>query len=180
MARGCPQAGPSVKKYYVQTDDGLLEFEFEERGEHLLIRTGDQELLVDLRKVSEPSLFSLIIDNQSHEVFVERNGDEYDVLVEGEMHRMKVQDEWARRLASIQRRTKHAEGALEIKAPMPGIVLRVEVAVGDSVERGQGIIVLGAMKMENQIKSPRKGVVKSVDVEPGQTVEQGRTIVVIE
>ena len=86
---------------------------------------------------------------------------------------MKVQDEWARRLASIQRRTKHADGLLEIKAPMPGIVLRVEVAAGDTVERGQGIIVLGAMKMENQIKSPRKGVVKSVEVEPGRRSSRG-------
>ena len=169
-----------MKKFYVQTDDELVEVEFEEQGQHLLIRAGGEELIVDLRKVSEPSLFSLIIDNQSHEVFVERCGDEYDVLVEGELHRLKVQDEWARRLASIQRRTKHVEGALEIKAPMPGIVLRVEVAVGDTVERGQGIIVLGAMKMENQIKSPRKGIVKSVEVEPGQTVEQGKTIAVIE
>lgn len=169
-----------MKKYYVQTDDGVVELECEEQGDHLLIRVGEQEMLVDLRKVSEPSLFSLIVDNESHEIFVERTGDEYDVLVEGEMHRMKVQDEWARRLARIQRRTKHADGLIEIKAPMPGIVLRVEVVPGDTVERGQGIIVLGAMKMENQIKAPRKGLVKSVDVEAGQTVEQGRTIAVIE
>ena len=169
-----------MKKFYVQSDDGLLEFEFEEKGEHLLIRTGEQELTVDLRKVSEPSLFSLIIDNQSHEVFVDRHGDEYDVLVEGELHRMKVQDEWARRLASIQRRTKHADGELTVKAPMPGIVLRVEVCAGDVVERGQGLVVLGAMKMENQIKAPRKGLVKAVSVEAGQTVEQGRALVVIE
>ena len=73
LARRGAQAGPAVKKYYVQTDDGLLELEFEEQGEHLLIRVGEQELLVDLRKVSEPSLFSLIVDNQSHEVFVERS-----------------------------------------------------------------------------------------------------------
>jgi biotin carboxyl carrier protein len=169
-----------LKKLYVQTDDGLIELEFEEKGEHLLIRVGDRELTVDLRKVSEPSLFSLIIDNQSHEVFVDRRGDEYDVLVEGELHRMKVQDEWARRLASIQRRSKHVEGELTVKAPMPGIVLRVEVTAGDVVEQGQGLIVLGAMKMENQIKAPRKGIVKSVAVEPGQTVEQGRALVVIE
>jgi biotin carboxyl carrier protein len=169
-----------LKKYYVQTDDGLIELEFEEKGDHLLVRMGDQELTVDLRKVSDPSLFSLIIDNQSHEVFVDRHGDAYDVLVEGELHRMHVQDEWARRLASIQRRSKHVEGDLIVKAPMPGIVLRVEVSPGDTVERGQGLVVLGAMKMENQIKAPRGGVVKEVSVEAGQTVEQGRALVIIE
>ena len=169
-----------MRKYYVQSEDGIIELEFEEQGEHIRIRMEDREMVADLRKVSEPSLFSFIIDNQSHEVFVERRGDEFDVLVGGELFRLQVQDEWARRLASIRRRNQAAEGELHVPAPMPGIVLRIEVAVGDKVVRGQGLVVLGAMKMENQIKAPREGVVKAVAVEAGQTVEQGRVLVVIE
>ena len=58
-------------------------------------------------------------------------------------------------------------------------MLALEVAAGDHVKHGQGLLVLGAMKMENQIKSPRDGVVKSISVEPGDTVEQGRALLTL-
>jgi biotin carboxyl carrier protein len=172
-----------VTRYYVQAADEVLAIDVEEDGEQLLVKLGDRRLRVDLRKVSDPSLFSLIVDNQSFELLVEPaepGSDEYDVLVEGEHYRLLVQDEWARRLATIQRRSRVPEGELAIKAPMPGVVLALEISVGDHVKHGQGLLVLGAMKMENQIKSPRDGVVRSVFVEKGDTVEQGRPLVVLE
>jgi len=169
-----------MTRYYVQAEDQTLEIDFEEHGEHLAVKLGAERMLVDLKQVSGPSLFSLIIDNQSYEVFVEEQEGEYDVLIAGELFRLKVQDEWARRLANIQRKSRIQEGDLPVKAPMPGAVLAVEVAPGDHVERGQGLVILGAMKMENQIKAPRAGVVKSVHCEQGQKVEQGRVLVVLE
>jgi len=171
-----------VTRYYVQAADEVLAIDVEEEGEQLLVRLGDHHLSVDLRKVSDPSLFSLIVDNRSFELLVEPTepgSDEYDILVEGDHFRLLVQDEWARRLATIQRRSRVPEGELEIKAPMPGVVLAHEVAVGDVVKHGQGLLILGAMKMENQIKSPRDGVVKVLAVEPGDIVEQGRLLVVL-
>jgi biotin carboxyl carrier protein len=172
-----------LTRYYVQAGDETLEIEVEEDGDQLLVRVGEHRLSVDLRKVSDPSLFSLIVDNHSYELLVEPaepGSDELDILVEGEHYRLLVQDEWARRLATIQRRSRVAEGDLEIKAPMPGVVLALEVEAGAQVKHGQGLLVLGAMKMENQIKAPRDGVVKSIDVETGQTVEQGKVLLVIE
>ncbi len=171
-----------MTRYYVQAADDLLAIDVEEDGEQLVVKLGEHRLRVDLRKVSDPSLYSLIVDNQSFELLVEpaeAGSDEYDVLVEGDHYRLLVQDEWARRLATIQRRSRVPEGELAVKAPMPGVVLGLEVAVGDHVKHGQGLLVLGAMKMENQIKSPREGVVKSIAVEPGDTVEQGRALLVL-
>jgi pyruvate carboxylase subunit B len=95
------------------------------------------------------------------------------------MFHLTVQDEWARRLANIQRKSDVESGQIVVKAPMPGAVVAVEVAAGQDVKRGQGLLVLSAMKMENQIKAPRAGRVVSVEVQPGQTVEQGRALVVI-
>ncbi len=168
-----------MTKYYVQAEDQTLEIDFEEQGSLLAVKIGDERMLVDLQQVNEPSLFSLIIDNHSFEVFVEEQADEYEVLIAGELFRLKVQDEWARRLANIQRKSRVQEGDLPIKAPMPGAVVAVQVAPGDQVERGQGLVILGAMKMENQIKAPRAGVVRSVHCEQGQTVEQGRVLLVL-
>ena len=171
-----------MTRYYVQAADEVLAIDVEEDGEQLLVRLGDRRLRADLRKISDPSLYSLIVDNQSFEVLVEPaelGSDELDVLVEGDHFRLLVQDEWERRLATIQRRSRVPEGELAIKAPMPGVVLALEVSVGDSVKQGQGLLVLGAMKIENQIKSPRDGVVKSIAIERGDTVEQGRPLVVL-
>lgn len=167
-------------KYYVEVDGQTIELEFIEEGDRLVVQIGDQRLPVDLRQVSPPSLYSLLIANQSYEVAVEAREDQFDVLIGSRMFHLKVQDEWARRLANIQRKSAVETGELAVKAPMPGAVIAVEVTAGDTVKRGQGLVILSAMKMENEIKSPRDGVVKSVNVQPGETVEQGRTLVVIE
>ncbi len=167
-------------KYYVDVDDRTFELDFQEEGEQLLVQVGEEALTLDLRQVTEPSLYSLLIDNRSYEIFVEENGDEFDVLIGGEMFHLKVQDEWTRRLANIQRKSQVESGLLEIKAPMPGAVVSIEVTPEQDVRKGQGVVILSAMKMENEIKSPRAGRVRSIEVQPGQTVEQGRTLVVIE
>src|SRR5579884_2209990 len=167
-------------KYYVDVEGRTFELDFQEEGEQLRVQVGDQSLTLDLRPVTQPSLYSLLIDNRSYEIFVETHGDEFDVLIDGDMFHLKVQDEWARRLANIQRKSTVEAGLLAITAPMPGAVVSVEVTPGQEVKRGQGLVILSAMKMENEIKAPRAGRVKSVDVQAGQTVEQGRTLVVLE
>jgi len=167
-------------KYYVEVDDRTFELDFQEEDELLYVHLGESRLTLDLRQISQPSLYSLLVDNRSYEIFVEAQGDDFNVLIGGEMFQLKVQDEWARRLAKIQRKSGVQTGELAVVAPMPGAVIAVEVSPGDEVKRGQGLVILSAMKMENEIKSPRAGRVKSVDVSPGQTVEQGRTLVVIE
>jgi acetyl/propionyl-CoA carboxylase alpha subunit len=181
-----------MTKYYVQNDvsseaDGAtesdtVEIDLREEGDLLAATLDGEKLLLDLRKVSEPSLYSLIVGDRSYEVFVEESdavGSILTVLIGGEQFRLRVQDEWVRHLSGIQKRSHAPEGQLSIKAPMPGVVLGLEVAVGDEVQRGQGLVILGAMKMENQIKSPRDGTVESIACDPGQTVEQGRVLVVI-
>jgi len=167
-------------KYYVEADGQHFELDFQEEDGVLTVEIAGERITLDLSQVSQPSLYSLLIDNKSYDVLVEPHGENYDVLIGAEMYHLKVQDEWARRLANIQRKAQVETGELAIKAPMPGAVVSVEVSVGDDVRKGQGLVILSAMKMENEIKSPRAGRVKSVEVQAGQTVEQGRTLVVIE
>jgi len=73
-----------------------------------------------------------------------------------------------------------AHGEQKVVAPMPGRVVRVLVAAGDDVERRQAVVVVEAMKMENELRSPKAGRVKDVAVTPGASVEAGRVLVVIE
>jgi acetyl/propionyl-CoA carboxylase alpha subunit len=74
----------------------------------------------------------------------------------------------------------HAHGEQRVAAPMPGRVVRVLVAPGDEVSARQGVVVVEAMKMENELRSPKAGRIKEVSVSPGMSVEAGRVLVVVE
>jgi biotin carboxyl carrier protein len=169
--------GERVARYVVQIDGEAVEVDLEEEGELLRLRIGEREVEVDLQLVSDPSLFSVIVENRPYEVLVEQREDGYEVLVGGERLQLRIPGRQAR--PGPARAAGSPDGESQIRAPMPGIVLSVEVVVGKRVDRGQSLLVLSAMKMENQIKAPRAGVVKSVGCEPGQTVEQGQVLLVL-
>ena len=92
----------------------------------------------------------------------------------------QVQTERERRLSRVAGGKQAHTGPITVKAPMPGLVRAVTVAVGDEVPTGGRLLLLEAMKMENEIKAPRDGVVKSVGCAEGAAVESGQTLVVIE
>lgn len=71
-------------------------------------------------------------------------------------------------------------GAQRVVAPMPGKVLRVLVAAGDTVTAGQGLVVVEAMKMENELRSPKAGIVSNIDIQEGASVDTGRLLMVVE
>ena len=102
----------------------------------------------------------------------------FDVNLRGNNYTITIID--PKRLRSVQSSGDHQHGAAEILAPMPGKVVRVLVEVGAEVEAGAGIVVVEAMKMQNEMKSPRAGVVVSLGFAPGATVNSGDVLAVIE
>jgi biotin carboxyl carrier protein len=104
--------------------------------------------------------------------------DTFDVTIHGRSHGVAIVD--PKRLRSGQNSDRHHHGVAEILAPMPGKVVRVQTEAGASVEKGTGVVVVEAMKMQNEMKSPRAGVVVSINVKPGDTVNAGQVLAVIE
>jgi len=102
----------------------------------------------------------------------------FDVTIHGHSHEVTIFD--PKRLRSGQNSDRHHHGVAEILAPMPGKVVRVQTEAGASVEKGEGVVVVEAMKMQNEMKSPRAGVVVSINVKPGDTVNAGDVLAVIE
>jgi biotin carboxyl carrier protein len=135
-----------------------------------------RERIVDSRPTGTGS-FSLLIDHAAAEVSVTWRGDEYTVATGGRAHRVRLMDERARRR---HERRGGADGGNEVRAQMPGKVVAVLVAAGATVERGQGLLVIEAMKMENEISAPRSGTIAELRVQPGQAVESGELLVRIE
>ena len=134
---------------------------------------------VDFRNIDGTTLYSLLMDNASWEILAERTGDEYRVLIDGELHVVEVQDERTRKLAKAEAKIGAFTGEFAIKAPMPGLVRGVTVNVGDSVAAKQGIVILEAMKMQNDLRAPRAGVVKEIRVKDGDKVDQGQVLVIV-
>ncbi len=135
---------------------------------------------------SEGGRYSLLIGGKSYEVFArrlsqanEKDGQTYEVLLAGQRFEVTVEDERTRVLAGLTG-AKVSSGAARIQAPMPGLVVNVLVEQGASVEQGQTVIVLEAMKMENDLVSPIAGIIKEIKIGKGQTVDQGAVLVLVE
>ncbi len=134
---------------------------------------------VDLRPIDDENLYSLILDNESFELFVERRQGVYYVLVQGDQYAVEVEDARLKKLRDMSSEAKEASGAAVVTAPMPGLVVRVLVEPGERVTQDTGLLILEAMKMENEIRAPREGVVNAINVTDGQTVNPGETLAVI-
>jgi biotin carboxyl carrier protein len=141
------------------------------------VRVGDAAWEVDAREASS-GIWSLIIDGASYLADVSEEDGAFVVQVDGETYRIRVEEETR---YIIRTRGGHATtGGQVLKAPMPGRVVAVEVAVGQTVQPGQGLVVLEAMKMENEFTASVAGTVKEIRVEAGQTVTPGDVLLVIE
>lgn len=128
-------------------------------------------------RIAGTPLHQVSLDGRSILVELERTGrGRWEVSAWGERHEATVLDERARHIQGLVRQAEPASKGSVIRAPMPGLVLRVPVEPGAQVSPGQGVLVLEAMKMENEIKAPTAGVVESIQVKPGQAVEKGEVL----
>jgi biotin carboxyl carrier protein len=153
--------------------------EIEEIGKSLYrVAIDGNEFLVDGKKTGRTN-YSLIVDNRSFEIEVDNAEDEYRVLVDGRNYHVHLVDERRVRVGGGQSDIQ-LQGRQKVSVPMPGKVIAVLVSEGDSVERGQGLVIVEAMKMENEVRSPIAGTVKEIKVKPGDAVEGGAVLVIVE
>jgi biotin carboxyl carrier protein len=104
----------------------------------------------------------------------------YTLWVDGYRFESEALDERTRAIRDLSATSAAPAGPAPILAPMPGMIVRVSVKAGDRVEAGQGVVVMEAMKMENELRATAAGVVKSVEVSPGTAVEKGALLVALE
>lgn len=163
-------------KYYSRI--GQREYEVEIRDGQVLV--DGESVEIDLRQSGGPELYSLLYNGRSFELLIEVERFAYGVTLRGERFEVLVEDDRTRRLNMGRKMVSIHEGELAINAPIPGLVVKVLVAVGDSVSEEQPLVILEAMKMENEIRAPRNGVVKQVAVVGGQRVEQNGLLLLLE
>ena len=146
-------------------------------GERARWNIDDRALEADAVEVS-PGIYSILIAGQSFEARVAPRGDApLRVTVAGREYNATIRN--PRKWKRIRRLGVQAEGSQQLKAPMSGKIVLVLVKTGDTVDAGQGIIVIEAMKMQNEIRSPKSGTVERLLVAQGQTVNAGEVVAIV-
>ncbi|MDZ7344290.1 MAG: acetyl-CoA carboxylase biotin carboxyl carrier protein subunit [candidate division KSB1 bacterium] len=162
-----------------------------------LVRFGDQKLSIsdidrekgqarvdgklvqfDFQHVRGP-VYSLIVEGKVFSVSIENNEGITEVSWGANILRAEVEDERAALLRQLSRRGSQVSEAIDIKAPMPGLVIRVPVKTGDTIKKGQSLAVIEAMKMENDIRSPMDGVVSAIHIRERSAVEKNALLVTL-
>jgi biotin carboxyl carrier protein len=125
-----------------------------------------------------PDVLSILIEDKAYEIRRERIGDDIQIWVGDQSHVAEVRD--PRSLRSRKIRADDGKGARRLVASMPGKVIRFLVGENSEVEAGQGVVVVEAMKMQNEIKSPKKGIVRKLAVSEGAAVNAGDVLAIVE
>jgi biotin carboxyl carrier protein len=162
-----------MNKLIVTIDEKSFEVEVgAERDGAFTVTVDGEPLNVYVPDLAQPNLVDwMIVDNRPYEMVFD--GDLRSVTLEGRRHTIQARDRETRTVRPVS-------GDGRIKAPIPGMITRLNVEPGDAVEVGQTVLVLEAMKMENEIRAPKTGVVRLVAVKPGQTVTLSELLVEIE
>ncbi len=134
---------------------------------------------VDFESISGQPVYSLLIDGKSFEAFVSPDEDQWQVLLLGQQYQVRVEDAREKRLRAAAGGSPEGGADFQLKAPMPGLIVAVPVEENQPVEKGQVLLILESMKMQNELRSPRAGKVLRIKVKAGESVEQRQLLLTV-
>lgn len=167
--------------YTVKVDGKDYKVEFDKNSTSKGI-VNDKEFNLDIIETNK-GIYHLIMDNESYHIEilkVDYDLKTFDIKIRNNKYSLEIKDDLDELLRKMGMDNLNTVKINEVKAPMPGLVLNIMVEEGTKVEKGDNLLVLEAMKMENNIKSPADGIVKKVVCEKGRAVEKNEVMIVFE
>jgi biotin carboxyl carrier protein len=164
-------------KYTATVEDKTYEIEINEEGE---ILSDGRRLPADFMPVAEQAVYSLILGNRSYEAHIAPSDLGLEVQLRGQRYTVSVEDERSRLLRQVTGSDMAPAGEFQLKAPMPGMVVAVPVEEGQEVDKGDDLVILESMKMQNELKAPRDGTITRIRVQAGDNVQQNAVMIVLE
>ena len=165
-------------KYHVRLGDTEIEVQLD--GDE--VRIGETATHARLTDVEGTPVRMLTVGDEVHRIVVRpgTSRGRYTIWVDGFRHEVEALDERMRAIRELAGAAAGPAGPAPLVAPMPGMIVRVNVQVGDRVQPGQGLVVMEAMKMENELRAQAAATVKAVLAQPGSAVEKGALLVELE
>lgn len=163
-------------KLNLKIDGRARSVEIDRSAAQLRFRIDGRDVAANVAEI-QPGIYSILVGGEAFEARIEARQNELRVYIGGREYPVEISDprQWRRGRNEVAAAEEHQQ----VIAPMPGKVVRVMVHPGDAVEAGQGLLVVEAMKMQNEIKSPRAGTVERINATEGQTVNAGDVLAVI-
>lgn len=161
--------------YIIKVDNKEFKVDLKQEGKGFKVYLDGKPREVTVAN-DQGSRLTLIIDDKPFDVILEADD---HIVVGGESYNVEIFDEQIQKLIKAST-GKSEKRELAVKAAMPGLIIEVTVKQGDKVTEGQGLLIIEAMKMQNEMQTPRDGVVKTIKVKKGQTVNSGETLIIIE
>jgi biotin carboxyl carrier protein len=155
-------------------------FNIEQKDEKTFIDS--KEFVFDLKQIKD-NIFHILHENKSYTaelVYINQQEKKAKVKINGNEYDVSLQDKYAELLETMGMNHSTKNSIPALKAPMPGMVLDILIKVGDQVNKGDSLLILEAMKMENIIKSSTTEIIKSIEIEKGSTVEKDQLLLTFE
>jgi biotin carboxyl carrier protein len=163
--------------YEVTINGQVKRLELVRRNGNWICKLDGRELSLDVQLIS-PDVISVVYEGQSFEARRDCSAAPRRIWIQGESYAVEVSD--PRSFSGRRKRAGQEDGPRKLIAPMPGKVVRVLLSEASEVEAGQGIMVIEAMKMQNEIKSPKKGTIQKILAQAGVSVNAGDLLAVVE
>ncbi len=174
-----------AERYLMRLGDSLTEVEIEEGPAGIRVRINDKWHSTSLEQIGHSALFSLIVDDRPHEFFAEERSGGFDIVI-GTQRYTVLRERSGRPAAAAPLPAGHTlherpgdAGGWVLLSPMTGLVQEMYVAAGDAVQAGDVLMLIEAMKMNNELRALRSGQVREVYVSQGQRVEQGSALLLL-
>jgi acetyl/propionyl-CoA carboxylase alpha subunit len=146
--------------------------------EHTVVLDG-KTYHVDFNRIGDQPVYSMLLDGRSVEAYVYPTDEEWQVLLDGHLYTARVEDEREVRLRAAIGGQVAERAEFQLKAPMPGLIVAVQVEEGQQVNKGDVLIILESMKMQNELRSARTGVVTRLRVKAKDSVEQKQVLLTV-
>ncbi|MFQ5602022.1 MAG: biotin/lipoyl-containing protein [bacterium] len=166
-------------KYFAKLAGLEHEIEINDSDEQISVSLNGKTTPVEIQRIDGSHIYSLIMDGHSYQLYIEPQGNSYLVALNGKKYSIAVEDEKARRLKSLIKSEEKHQGEVKIKAPMPGLIVKITVQEGQEIKSGDRLLIIEAMKMENEIRSHVDGRVKKICIAENDSVEKDVLLMIL-
>lgn len=166
-------------KYLSRITDKIFDVSIENSEKELQVFVDGEFIPFEYIRLDGTNVFVVMLENRSFEFEIKRIESGYAVNYDGRAFNCSVEDKRLLSMKNAIRQETIVPSHHEIRSPMPGLIVLIEVKVGDKVKAGQGLVIIEAMKMENEIKAPVDAVVTEIKVNPKEAVDMNQTLLIL-